>query len=88
MVSGTDAPGFMKAHAACAIGLENAVEHNAVEVHVGIEQGAKAVDEGHSADPGSWTRPRAAPVQTLLHRTEEEVQRQGLHGGIGLQKIA
>ena len=58
------------------------------KVHVGIEQGAKAVDEGHSADPGSWTRPRAAPVQTLLHRTEEEVQRQGLHGRVILQEIA
>jgi hypothetical protein len=34
---GTDAPRFMKAHAACAIGLENAVDHNAVEVHVRIE---------------------------------------------------
>jgi len=34
---GTDAPRFMKAHAACAIGLENAVDHNAVEMDVGIE---------------------------------------------------
>ena len=81
---GTDASGFMKAHAACAIGLENAVDHNAVEMDVGIEQGAKAMDEGHSADPGTRTRPRATPMQTLLHRTEEEVQRQRLHGGIGL----
>jgi len=35
---GTDAPRFMKAHAACAIGLENAVDHDAVEMDVGIEQ--------------------------------------------------
>ena len=34
---GTDAPGFMKAHAACAIGLENAIDHNAMEMDVGIE---------------------------------------------------
>ncbi len=35
---GTDAPGFVKVRPACAIGLENAVDHDAVEVHVGIEQ--------------------------------------------------
>jgi hypothetical protein len=29
-----------------------------------------------------------ALAQALLYRTEENVQRQGLHGGIGLQKIA
>jgi len=28
---GTDAPGFMNAHAACAIGLENPLDHNAVK---------------------------------------------------------
>jgi len=48
------------------------------KMDVGIEQGAKTMDEGHRADAGSRTRPQAAPVQTLLHRTEEEVQRQGL----------
>jgi hypothetical protein len=32
--------------------------------------------------------PQAAPVQTLLHRTEEEVQRQGLHGWIAVQVVA
>jgi hypothetical protein len=57
-------------------------------MHVGIEQVAKAVNEGHSADPGSWTRPRAAPLQTLLHRTEEAVQRQGLHGWVAVQEMA
>jgi hypothetical protein len=34
----TDAPSFMKAHAAWAIGLENPLDHDAVEVHVGTEQ--------------------------------------------------
>ena len=85
---GTDAPGFVKAHAACAIGLENPLDHDAVEVDVGIEQGAEAVDEGDRADPGGWTRPRAALAQALLHRTEEDVQRQGLHGRIVLQEVA
>jgi hypothetical protein len=68
---GTDAPGFMKAHAACASGLENAVDHNAVEMDVGIEQGAEAMDEGDGTDPGGWARPRAARAQALLHRTEK-----------------
>jgi hypothetical protein len=78
----------VKVRTACAIGFENAVDHDAVEVHVGIEQGAKAVDEGHSADAGSRTRPRAAPAHTLLHCREEEVQRQGLHGRVILQEVA
>jgi hypothetical protein len=54
---GTDAPGFMKAHAACAIGLENPLDHDAVEMDVGIEQGAQAMDEGDGTDPGGWVRP-------------------------------
>ncbi len=58
------------------------------KMDVGIEQGAEAMDEGHRADPGRRTRPRAAPVQSPLHRAQEEVQRQGLHGRIVLQEIA
>jgi hypothetical protein len=38
---GTDAPGFAKAGAARAIGLENPLDDHAVEVHMGIEQGAR-----------------------------------------------
>lgn len=38
---GTDAPCFMKAHAACAVCLENALDHDAAEMDVGMEQGAK-----------------------------------------------
>jgi hypothetical protein len=37
----TDATGFVKVRTACAISLQNAVDHDAVDVHVGIEQGAK-----------------------------------------------
>jgi hypothetical protein len=55
---------------------------------VGIEQGAKAVDEGDGADAGSRTRIRASLAQTPLHRAQEEVQCQGLHGRIVLQEIA
>ena len=53
----TDAPRLTKAHAACAIGLENAVDHDAVEMDVGIEQGAEAMEEGDGTDPGGWARP-------------------------------
>jgi len=69
---GTDAPGFMKAHAACAIGLENAVDHDAVEMDVGIEQGAKAMDEGDGTDPGGWARPRGA--RAMGHQSEQAAQ--------------
>ena len=58
------------------------------KVHMGIEQGAKAMDEGHSADPGGWALPRAALAQALLHRTEENMQRQGLYGRVVLQVVA
>lgn len=45
-----DAAGFVKARAARAIGLENSLDDGAMEVDVGIEQRAEAVDEGHRAD--------------------------------------
>ena len=82
----TDTPGLIKAHAACAIGLENPLDHDAVEMDVGIEQGAKTMDEGDGADPRRRTRIRASPAQTPLHGAQEEVQRQGLHGCIGFRK--
>jgi hypothetical protein len=85
---GTDAPGFVKVRTACAIGLENTVDHDAVEVHVGIEPGAKTVIKRHTADACSRTRTGAAPAHTLLHRSEEQVQRQGLHGRVILQEVA
>jgi len=47
---------------------------------VGIEQGAKAMDEGDGTDPGGGARARAALAQTPLHRAQEDVQRQGLNG--------
>jgi hypothetical protein len=73
---GPTPPGFVKVRTACAIGLENAVDHDAMEMRVGIEQSAKAVDEGDGADPGSRTRSRTTPAQTLLRPREEDVQRQ------------
>jgi hypothetical protein len=78
----TDAAGFVSVRTACAIGLENTVDHDTVEVDVGIEQGAKAVDEDHRANAGSQTRRLASPAHTLLHRREQEVQDQGLHGRV------
>jgi hypothetical protein len=73
------------------MGLENPFDDHAVEVHMGIEQGAKAVDESDRADARGHTRPGTTPTtpaQTLLHRTEEDVQRQGLYGRIVLQVVA
>ena len=45
---------------------------DAVEMDVGIEQGAKTMDEGDGADPRRRTRIRASPPQTPLHRAQEE----------------
>ena len=49
---GTDTPGCAKAHLLIGIRLKNSLDNDAVEMHVGIEQGAKAVDEGYGANAG------------------------------------
>jgi hypothetical protein len=49
-----------------------------VEVHLRIEQRAKAVDEGHRADPGTGARRRAGAAQGLFHDAQENAQRQRL----------
>jgi hypothetical protein len=59
-----------------------------MEMHVRIEQGAKAVDEGDGADAGARTGARAALAQALLHHREEDMQGQGLDGRIILQVLA
>jgi hypothetical protein len=74
----------LKTHAPGGISVEIPLDDHAVAVHMGIEQGAKTMDEGHRADPGSWTRPRLLRCKPLLHRTEEEVQRQGFYGRVVL----
>jgi hypothetical protein len=38
---GTDAPGFMKAHAACAIGLENEVSVQANAGFIGVKRSGR-----------------------------------------------
>jgi hypothetical protein len=78
----------VKAGAARAIGLENPLDEHAVEAHMGIEQGAKAVDESDRTDARGRTRLGSAPAQALLHRTEEDVQRQSLYGRVALQVVA
>ena len=59
---GTDAPGCVKTRAACGISLENPLDDHAVEMHVGIEQGAEAVDESDRADARGRTRPGTTPA--------------------------
>jgi hypothetical protein len=78
----------MKMHRLVGISLKNPVDHDAMKMHVRIEQGAKAVDEGDGADAGRGTRTRAARAQTLLHRAQEDVQGKVLDGRIALQVIA
>ena len=85
---GAEGARFVKLRAAGRIGLEHALDHDAVKMQVGIEQGAKAVDEGDGADAGVRTGTRTALADALLHRREEELQGQGLDGWIALQGVA
>jgi len=49
---GAKGTGFVKARSPGSIGLKNALDNDAVIVHVKIKQNAKAVDEDDCADPG------------------------------------
>ena len=62
---GTDAPGFVKARAARAIGLEDPLDDHAVEVYMGIEQSAKDVDESDCADARGPHPPRECTGASL-----------------------
>ena len=55
LVGGT---AFMKGRGSRGVSLENALDDEAVEVLMRIEQRAKAVDEGHRPDAGIGTRRR------------------------------
>ena len=68
--------------------VEHAVDDDAVEVQVGIEGGAEAVDEGDRAEACRGTRTRAMRAQAGLHRAQEQVQRRALKVGVAFQKIA
>jgi hypothetical protein len=66
---GAEGSGFMKMYLLVGISLKNPVDHDAMKMHMGIEQGTKTVDEGDGADPGSCSRPRrtgATPCSTAL----------------------
>ncbi len=56
--------------------LEDALDDEAVEVLMRIEQRAKTVDEGHPTDQGIGARSRAGAAQRLLHDAQENAQRQ------------
>ena len=75
LVGGT---AFVKRRSSRGVSLENALDDEAVEVHLRIEQRAKAVDEGHRADPGTGARRRAGAAQGLFHDAQENAQRQRL----------
>jgi len=69
------------------VGLENALDDEAVEVLMRIEQRAKAVDEGHRADPGIGARRRAGAAQGLFHDAQKNAQRQRLDRPIMFEVI-
>ena len=66
---GIEPGGGMEDDPACGGRVEHAVDDDTVEVQVGIEAGAEAVDEGDRAEPGRVARTRAVRAQALLHRT-------------------
>jgi len=77
----------MKGRGSRGVSLENALDGEAVEVHLRIEQRAKAVDEGHRADPGIRARRRAGAAQGLFHDAQENAQHQRLDRPIMLEVI-
>lgn len=78
----------MKENPSGRIGLEDAIDDDAVEVQVGIEQGAEAVDEDHCPDAELRARARAALRQAILHCIEEDVQGGVLDGRVAVKEIA
>jgi hypothetical protein len=85
---GIDAAGGMEDHPVRWRGLEHAVDDHAVKVQVRIERRAEAVDEGHRAETGGGTRPRAVGAQAGLHRAQEELQGRTLELGVAFQEVA
>jgi len=83
---GIEAAGGMKDDPARG-GLEHAVDDHAVEVQVGIEVGAEAVDEGHGSEPRRGARTGAARAQAGLHRVQEQPQGRALQVGVALQEV-
>jgi len=69
---------FAKRRRSRRIRREDTLDDEAVEVLMRIEQRAKAVDEGHRADPGTEARRRAGAAQGLFHDAQENAQRQRL----------
>jgi hypothetical protein len=68
LVGGT---AFMKGRGSRGVSLENALDDEAVEVLMRIEQRAKAVDEGHRADPGIGAQPGRRGARLVPRRSEK-----------------
>ena len=77
----------MKRRSCRGVSLENALDNEAVEVHLRIEQRAKTVDEGHPIDPRIGIRRRAGAAQGLFHDAQENAQRQRLDRPIMFEVI-
>lgn len=81
----------MKAHGLACLGarLEHAIDHHTMKMHMRIEQGAKAVNEGDSANAGrAALSHRTGGPKSLFHSREKDVQGQVLDGRGGLQEVA
>ena len=85
---GIEAAGGMEEHTVRRRGREHAVDDHAVEVQVGIEAGAEAVDEGHGCEPCRGARTGAVRAQAGRHRAQEQPQGGALEVGVALQEIA
>ncbi len=77
----------VKGDAAGRGGSKHAIDDDAVEVEMGVEQGTKAVDENHRPEGGRGAGARAALAQLLLDRAQKNVQRRIQHCRLALEVI-
>ena len=77
----------MKGRRSRGVRFEDPPDDDPVKVDMRIEQRAKAVDEGHCADPEIEVRCRSGVEQGLLHDAQENAQRQRRYRRIVVQVI-
>ena len=70
------------------IGREHAVDDHAMEVQMGIERRAKAVDEGDRAETSQGSRASTVRAQALLHHAQKQAQGPALEIGVAVQDVA
>jgi hypothetical protein len=85
---GVDPGGGMEDDPARGNGVEQAVDDDAVEVQVGIERRAEAVDEDYRAEARRAAGAGTMCAQALLHRAQELAQSSTMEIGVAAQEVA